>query len=76
VEVIAPLDCDVWWNEVVLDGEGTLRTTGHRIADIVAFGPTLDEAMDKAYSNIGKIRSLASYYRPDVGRSLWPPGHE
>ena len=76
VEVTAPLDCDVWWNEVVRDGEGTLRTTGHRIADIVAIGPTLDRAIDKAYSNIRKLRSLASYYRPDVGRSLWPPGNE
>ena len=75
VEITAPLDCDVWWNEVLRDGEGALRTTGHRIADIVAFGPTLNEAIGKAYSNIRKVRSLASYYRPDVGQSLWPPGN-
>ena len=74
VELTAPLDCDVWWNEVMRDGEGTLRTTGHRIADVVAFGPSLAQAIEKAYSNIRKIRSLASYYRPDVGQSLWPPG--
>ncbi len=75
VEITAPLDCDVWWNEVMRDGEGALRTTGHRIADIVAFSPTLNEAIGKAYSNIRKVRSLASYYRPDVGQSLWPPGN-
>jgi phosphoribosylamine-glycine ligase len=75
VEITAPLDCDVWWNEVLLDSEGALRSTGHRIADIVAFGSTLDQAIRKAYSNIRKVRSLASYYRPDVGQSLWPPGN-
>lgn len=74
VEVTAPVDCDLWWNEVAPDGDGTLRSTGHRIADIVALGRTLDRAIAAAYSNIRKLRSLGSYYRPDVGQSLWPPG--
>ena len=75
VELIEPLDCDVWWNEVTKDAEGILRSTGHRIADIVALDQTLDSAIAKAYANIRKIRSLGSYYRPDVGHSLWPPGN-
>jgi phosphoribosylamine---glycine ligase len=75
VEVTSPLDCDLWWNEVARDGDGALRSTGHRIGDVVAFGETLDEAIRKAYSNIRKLRSLGSYYRPDVGQSLWPPGN-
>ncbi len=73
VEVAAPLDCDVWWNEVARDGAG-LVTTGHRIADVVAIAPSLDQAIATAYSNIGRIRSVGSYFRGDVGRSLWPPG--
>jgi phosphoribosylamine-glycine ligase len=74
VEVAEPFDCDVWWNEVARDGHGQLMTTGHRIADVIAFGTVLDRAIGKAYANIRKIRSLASYYREDIGRSLWPPG--
>jgi phosphoribosylamine-glycine ligase len=75
VEMSEPLDCDVWWNEVVRDGDGQLRSTGHRIADVVAFGQTLEQAVSKAYDNIRKIRSIGSYYRPDVAQSLWPPGN-
>ena len=29
----------------------------------------------EAQTYIRKLRSLASYYRPDVGQSLWPPGN-
>ena len=74
VDVTGSFDCDVWWNEVA-EENGTLVTTGHRIADVIAFGPTLEKAAERAYSNISKIRSLASYYRQDVGKSLWPPGN-
>jgi phosphoribosylamine-glycine ligase len=74
VEVTSPFDCDVWWNEVAQDSQGGLVTTGHRIADVIAFGANLDQAIDRAYANIRRIRSLASYYREDIGRSLWPPG--
>jgi phosphoribosylamine-glycine ligase len=75
VEVAGPFDCDVWWNEVAQDGQGKLLTTGHRIADVIAFGANLGQAVEKAYANIRKIRSLGSYYREDIGRSLWPPGN-
>jgi len=74
VEVTDSFDCDVWWNEVCRDAKGRLLTTGHRIADVVAFGKTLDAAVEKAYANIQKIQSLGSYYRQDIGKSLWPPG--
>jgi phosphoribosylamine--glycine ligase len=75
VEVTEPVDCDLWWNEVTRDGEGGLVTTGHRIADVVALRASLSEAIDTAYDNIRKLQSLGSYYRPDVGQSLWPPGN-
>lgn len=73
VEVREPFDCDVWWNEVALNGSG-MHTTGHRIADVIALNSELDQAIASAYANIRKIRSLGSYFRPDVGQSLWPPG--
>jgi phosphoribosylamine---glycine ligase len=76
VQVMEAFDCDVWWNEVACDATGQLHTTGHRIADVIAFGAQLEEAITRAYANIRKIRSLGSYYRPEVGSSLWPPGNE
>jgi phosphoribosylamine-glycine ligase len=47
---------------------------GHRICDVVAIGSSLREAIAKSYKNIAKIKCLGSYYRTDVGASLWPPG--
>jgi phosphoribosylamine-glycine ligase len=67
-------DCDVFWNEAGLDEAGALCATGHRICDVVALGRSMPEAIAKVYKNIAKIRCLASYYRTDVGASLWPPG--
>ncbi len=74
LEVTAPFDGDVWWNEVERDAAGCLRASGHRIADVVGLAPPLEAATAHAYTNIRKIRCLGSYSRPDIGRSLWPPG--
>jgi phosphoribosylamine--glycine ligase len=68
--------CDIWWQEVAAREDGVLEATGHRICDVAALAPTVGEAIGLAYENIRKIRSLGSYYRTDVGRSLWPPGNE
>jgi phosphoribosylamine-glycine ligase len=51
-----------------------LVATGHRIADVIALAPKLDAAIAKAYVNIRKIRVVGSYFRTDIGQSLWPPG--
>ena len=74
LEVAGKFDCDVWWNEVARGADGHLLATGHRIADVIALAPTLKAAITKAYANIRKIRVVGSYYRTDVGQSLWPPG--
>jgi phosphoribosylamine--glycine ligase len=76
VEVTGAFDdgCDVWWNEIARGGDGRMFTTGHRIADVIAFGPSLGVALERANANINKIRSLGSYHRTDIGESLWPPG--
>jgi phosphoribosylamine--glycine ligase len=75
VQVLEPFDCDVWWNEVAPQSDGQLAATGHRIADVIGMAVSLEAAITNAYSNVKKIRSLGSYYRPDIGRSLWPPGN-
>jgi phosphoribosylamine--glycine ligase len=74
MEIDGDFDCDVWWNEVARGADKQLLATGHRIADVIALAPTFDAAIAKAYANIGRIRVLGSYYRTDIGQSLWPPG--
>ena len=73
LDTTGAFDCDVWWNEVAR-GEHGLLATGHRVADVIALAPTLAAALAKAYENIRKIRVVGSYFRTDVGQSLWPPG--
>jgi len=75
LEIAGKLDCDVWWNEVARGTDGQLMTTGQRIADVIALAPKLDAAIAKAYANIRKLRVVGSYFRTDVGQSLWPPGN-
>ncbi len=74
VEVKGRFSCDVWWNEVGRMPDGRLRMTGHRVADVAALADRLPAAIARAYDNIRRIRCLGSYYRLDVGQSLWPPG--
>jgi phosphoribosylamine---glycine ligase len=75
LETDGRFDCDVWWNEVARGADGHLVATGHRIADVIALAPKLDTAIARAYANIRKIRVVGSYFRTDVGQSLWPPGN-
>ncbi len=74
--VNSDFDCDVWWNEIISRKNGEFFAAGHRIADVVAFGGDLSAALTIAYENIGKIRCLGSYYRPDIGATLWPPKND
>lgn len=73
VEVQGQPDCDIFLNEVEPHHDGTLRMTGHRIADVVSVEATLQAAIQKCYRNISRLRCVGSYYRTDVGESLWPP---
>lgn len=74
VEWTEPLPDEVWWGEVAPDRQGRLRMTGHRLADVGALASDLQTAIDRAYAGIRRLRCLGSYYRRDVGQSLWPPG--
>ena len=79
VQITEPFDCDVWWNEVDQNIKGKLATSGqgaNRIVDITATGHTIEEAIEITYRNIRKIKCPGSYYRTDVGKSLWPPVYD
>ncbi|NOY57554.1 MAG: phosphoribosylamine--glycine ligase [Calditrichaeota bacterium] len=66
--------CDIWWNEVTASEEGKMFMSGHRIADVISTSDSMQKAIALAYENIKKIYCLSSYYRLDIGKSLWPPG--
>ena len=76
VQLTGDVDGDLWWNEVMADSMGNVQTDGQRIADLVGIKPTLDAAIEAAYRDIRKLRCLGSYYRTDIGQSLWPPGSD
>ena len=73
VHIEGELDCEVWWNEIAAGVGGRLYTNGQRLADVVAIDATLAGAREKAYANIARIKCSNSYYRTDIGLSLWPP---
>lgn len=75
IELTDRIECDLWWNQVTPHtNNGHLISIGQRIADVNATGETLEEALHLAYQNIKRIRCGGSYYRQDIGKSLWPPG--
>jgi len=74
VRLEGEMDCDVWWNAVQMNKAGKLFTTGQRIVDLVAIEASLEAAVEKVYANIKKIKCTNSYYRTDIGKTLWPPG--
>ncbi len=79
LEVMVPLnqtDADAWWSEVVRTAAGKLMAAGHRLGDFIGYGADLPTALAKAYENIRRVQSPGSYYRTDIGQSLWPPGKE
>ncbi|MBI2498060.1 MAG: phosphoribosylamine--glycine ligase [Opitutae bacterium] len=79
VDLLSPMetaDCDLWWNEAGVSPAGRFLALGHRICDVIGFGKSLEDALSVTYRNIRRLRSPGSYFRTDVGRSLWPPGHE
>jgi len=73
IQIKEEFTCDVWWNEVDIDYNKNLFTSGHRIADFIAYGNDLQSALSLAYENIKKVECPGSYYRTDIGKSMWPP---
>jgi len=47
--------------------DGAIVTAGGRVLTVVATGPTLTEAREKAYRNVERIRFQGVHYRRDIG---------
>ena len=48
--------------------DGRIVTAGGRVLNVTATGPTLDEALDKAYAAVKLIHFDGMHYRTDIGR--------
>ena len=56
------------------DAEGILRSSGGRVLCVVASAPSLEEARERAYDNVGRIVLDGAHYRTDIGASAALPG--
>jgi len=50
--------------------DGKLVTAGGRVLGVTAVGDTLNEAIEKAYERVGKIKFDKAFYRKDIGKQL------
>ncbi|MDG1253915.1 MAG: phosphoribosylamine--glycine ligase [Glaciecola sp.] len=70
---------DVWLNEVKAGkaiSPSTVLADGHRLLDVNAFGQDKGTAVARAYALMQDVGCSNSYYRTDIGDTMWPPGAE
>jgi len=72
IHIVETLQPDVWWSEVEINKNKELFSTGHRLADIIGYGSSVEQAVANAYENIERIDCPGAYYRTDIGKTLWP----
>ncbi|GAB4224891.1 MAG: phosphoribosylamine--glycine ligase [Acidobacteriota bacterium] len=51
---------------------GEIRTTGGRVLNVVALGPTIAEARRKAYDAVARIHFPGMHYRKDIAENVAP----
>ena len=61
-------DCQVFHSGTGFGDEGQFITTGGRVLCIVSRGKTLEDARNKAYSEMEKVHFDGIYYRSDIGK--------
>lgn len=49
--------------------DGKFYTNGGRVLGVTASAPNLEQALDKAYTAVGKIHFENAHYRKDIGRT-------
>ena len=63
------LDDDIiLFHNGTIEKEGRLYTNGGRVISVTALGSTLEEAREKIYKNINRIRFDGIYFRRDIGK--------
>jgi phosphoribosylamine--glycine ligase len=54
-----------------VDKDGALRTSGGRVLNVTAKGPTLQEAISRAYAGVEKISFEGVHYRKDIAEKAF-----
>lgn len=62
-----PKDVVVFHSGTKIDDDGKLVTNGGRVLNVVGSGPTLKEAIAKAYEGVDAISFKNAYVRKDIG---------
>ncbi|PIS01739.1 MAG: phosphoribosylamine--glycine ligase [Chlamydiae bacterium CG10_big_fil_rev_8_21_14_0_10_35_9] len=65
-EVEKSQDSFVFHSGTTIDDRGTIFTNGGRVLSVVSLGETSEEAKEKAYEQIKKIRFKGVYFRGDI----------
>ena len=65
---------DIWFNEVMAGQDNEILADGHRLLEVNAFGETVEQALKHCYTQLQGIHCSGSYYRTDIGETMWPPG--
>ncbi len=64
-------NCIVYYAGASKDVENEqIKTSGGRVMAITAFGQSMEEALQNAYSNVEQVRFEGKYYRNDLGFDL------
>jgi phosphoribosylamine--glycine ligase len=50
--------------------DGEVVTAGGRVLNVTGYGPTLSDALARAYAGVGRITFAGMHYRRDIGRSV------
>lgn len=73
ITIPADLEAEVYVAGAKLDGE-VLKTSGGRVLGVTALGESLQEAIDRAYAQAGKVTFANAYCRKDIGQRALQAG--
>lgn len=62
-------NCQVFHAGTSYDGP-VVKTDGGRVLAVTALGKSIEVALEKAFTNVGKIEYEGAYYRKDIGQDL------
>ena len=65
-------DCVAFHAGTAFDAAGQVVTAGGRVIAVTAQGNSIEEAREKAYQNVGKIKFEGENHRKDIGLDLFP----
>ena len=65
---------DIWFNEVTKGQNNDILADGHRLLEVNAYGESVEQALTHCYAQLQRIHCSGSYYRTDIGQTMWPPG--